>query len=632
VPVLRVGATLKHGTFIISSLLGRGGFGEVYLARQPRMDRDVAIKVLSPSVAEEKDTVQRFEREALAAARLRHPNVLPVFDFDFDEDSEIYFLAMQYIPGGRTLQSLMNVPMPVGEAARIVADVGSALDAAHAEQIIHRDVKPPNVLMDGSRPMLTDFGIAHLSEATGITQHGIAIGTPAYISPEQGQGKPVGPAADQYSLAVMAYHMLAGRPPFTGDSLSLVMQHVSTVPPALNTLNPNLPTEIASVVARALSKLPEQRYPSCSDFASALAGAAGVTLSGRASSPGGQLVDIGSMETVAPLPAGSAGSLNMGQYGGTPTVESAVAPSGFGGSAASGQASRPATVHGDAAAPVSRKPFPIAMAAAAGVAAVVLLVGIGLGVRQMTSSSATTAPPTVGPTLVALAPTVTAAAPVDPQLVPIQLRSNPNAGVFVDDESAGRTPLEVRLKPGEHDLKLLAPSYEEWTKRVVAEPGSALTVPPVDLIPLPAAKVINPTSKSLGKDAFVDASDLVRVATPTDQFRLGEDIDAVVYVSPLTNGIRDLAFDVKWRLERPGGQPASELTARQEVKSAWQQTFMHICIPASAADASGSNAPVNLTLFVEDQAIDTFTFRIGPGPLGAPSQCNREVPAQQAPV
>src|SRR6266511_841593 len=130
--VLQAGTGLKRGTFIIVSLLGRDGFGEVYLARQPRMDREVAIKVLSPAVSDDPEVVHRFEREALAAASLLHPNVLPVFDFDFDEDAGTYFLAMQYVPGGRTLKDRMGVQLDVATAAQFTRDVASALDAAHA--------------------------------------------------------------------------------------------------------------------------------------------------------------------------------------------------------------------------------------------------------------------------------------------------------------------------------------------------------------------------------------------------------------------------------------------------------------------------------------------------------------------
>ena len=276
VPVLAPGTRLKNGTFVIAEQLGQGGFGEVYLAKQPRMNRDVAIKVLLPRVAENAEMVARFEREAFAAASLSHPNVLAVFDFDFDGEVGVWFLAMQYVPGGHSLDELLGQPMELAEAARIVSAVASGLDAAHARGVVHRDVKPGNVLLDEGRPLLTDFGIAHLGSMAGITALGMAVGTPAYMSPEQAMGKTVVPASDQYSLAIVTYEMLAGRPPFLGDPLSLVQQQVQAAPPSLTNFNPRVNAAARAAITLALSKAPEERYESCSAFAQALSNAAAI--------------------------------------------------------------------------------------------------------------------------------------------------------------------------------------------------------------------------------------------------------------------------------------------------------------------------------------------------------------------
>jgi serine/threonine-protein kinase len=271
---LTPGTKLKNGTFVVAQELGRGGFGEVYLAKQPRMNRDVAIKVLLPRVAENGEIVARFEREAFAAASLSHPNVLSVFDFDFDGEVGVWFLAMQYVPGGRSLDDILGQPIELAEVARIITAVASGLDAAHNRGIVHRDVKPGNVLLDEDRPLLTDFGIAHLGSMAAITAMGVAVGTPAYMSPEQAMGKPVVPASDQYSLAIMTYEMLAGRPPFLGDALSLVQQQVQAAPPSLANFNPKVNAAARAAITLALSKTPEERYESCSAFARALTNAA----------------------------------------------------------------------------------------------------------------------------------------------------------------------------------------------------------------------------------------------------------------------------------------------------------------------------------------------------------------------
>ncbi len=268
--VLQSGTKLKHGTFEIVSLLGSGGFGEVYLGRQARVERDVAIKVLHPHIGANADMVVRFQREAFAAANLMHPHVLTVFDFDYDEDAGAWFLAMQYVPGGRTLREVLGVPRSVAEAVYLIEGVASALDAAHARGIIHRDVKPENVMLDGNRVLLTDFGIAHLTTMSSMTAIGLTIGTPAYMSPEQAMGRTVGARSDQYALGVMVYEMLAGRLPFIGEPVSLMIQHTSSEPPPLEAFNPDIVPSARAAVGRAMSKNPEDRFSSCMAFIDAL--------------------------------------------------------------------------------------------------------------------------------------------------------------------------------------------------------------------------------------------------------------------------------------------------------------------------------------------------------------------------
>jgi serine/threonine protein kinase len=290
-PVLQPGIRLKGGTYEILSLLGQGGFGEVYLARQTRVQRDVAIKVLLPHVSANESMVMRFQGEALAAGKLDHPNVLTVFDFDYEEALGVWFLALQYIPGGRTLRSVLGAPLPLGEVIHYVEAIAGALDAAHARNIVHRDVKPENVLLrvdDHSgviRPLLTDFGLARLRTSGVHTATGLIMGTLEYMAPEQGRGKEIGPASDQYALGVMAYEMLGGRRPFVGDQMSLLLAHANETPPPLTALNPLVNAATRAAVLLALSKAPEERFTTCAEFAQALRLASGWETSSPIGSP-----------------------------------------------------------------------------------------------------------------------------------------------------------------------------------------------------------------------------------------------------------------------------------------------------------------------------------------------------------
>ncbi|HZT06106.1 MAG TPA: protein kinase [Chloroflexota bacterium] len=271
-PVLGQGAVLKRGTFVIERLLGRGGFGEVYLAAQPRVGRQVAVKVLRPGLGEDPDVLRRFEREARAAGSFLHPHIVPVLDFDFDEAEAVWFLAMQYVPGGRTLRDRLVDPLSVDEASQIVSALASALDTAHARGVLHRDVKPSNVLLDeADRPLLSDFGIAHLDSISAVTQPGVRAGTALYMAPERWKGEPADAAGDQYSLAVMAYQMLAGRPPFVGDQHSLMMQHLSVEPPRLVRVRPEITEAMDLAVLRALRKERGDRFDTCGQLADELA-------------------------------------------------------------------------------------------------------------------------------------------------------------------------------------------------------------------------------------------------------------------------------------------------------------------------------------------------------------------------
>jgi len=253
------------GKYRILARLGRGGMAEVYKAFQPSLDRYVAVKLLHAFMAEDKDFLARFQREAKNVAALRHPNIVQVFDFDVE--GEQYYMVMEYLDGP-TLKTRLETlhqrgeRLPLVEVLRIVRDVGSALAYAHGRGIVHRDVKPANVILETSgRVILTDFGVAKILSGTQFTATGTVLGTPAYMSPEQGLGQPGDGRSDIYSLGVMLYEMATGRLPFDADTpLAVVMKHVKDPLPLPRSVQPDLPESLERVILRALAKEPAERY------------------------------------------------------------------------------------------------------------------------------------------------------------------------------------------------------------------------------------------------------------------------------------------------------------------------------------------------------------------------------------
>jgi serine/threonine protein kinase len=253
------------GNYRLVRSLGRGGFAEVYLARHVHLDRFAAIKLLYTQV--DGPDVQRFKREARIVADLRHPHIVNILDFGV-QDGRVPYLIMQYAPHG-TLRGLYprGSVLPPAEVLEYVTQVAQALDFAHSRHVIHRDVKPENMLLaEDDTLLLSDFGIATLISESGrqVTPH--VAGTSAYMAPEQLRGKPH-PASDQYALGVVAYEWLCGERPFRGSFPEIAAQHLNAAPPALRTRNPRISPSLEEVVHNALAKRPEQRYPSVGDFA-----------------------------------------------------------------------------------------------------------------------------------------------------------------------------------------------------------------------------------------------------------------------------------------------------------------------------------------------------------------------------
>ncbi len=259
------------GQYQILREIGRGGMAVVYEAYQPSLGRSVAIKVLPPQYTFDATFVQRFQQEARAAARLDHPNIVSIYDVG--EQNGVYYIVMQKLEG-ESLHGLIQRAgrIPPERAARIVAQVAQALDFAHARGLIHRDIKPANIIVDpNDHATLTDFGIAKAAEGTRMTQSGMLMGTPEYMSPEQASGKPVGPASDIYSLGIVLYQMLTGQAPFKADSTpALLYKQVYERPAPVRAYVSNLPAGIEQALERALAKDPAARFRNAGDMVAAL--------------------------------------------------------------------------------------------------------------------------------------------------------------------------------------------------------------------------------------------------------------------------------------------------------------------------------------------------------------------------
>ncbi|MGH7512614.1 MAG: serine/threonine-protein kinase, partial [Gemmatimonadales bacterium] len=261
-----------QGRYAIERELGRGGMATVYLARDLKLERRVALKLLRPELRAALGP-ERFLREIDIAARLTHPNILPLYDAG-EADGRLFY-AMPYVEGESLRQRLAREPqLPVAEAVRIAGQVAAALAHAHGQGIVHRDIKPENILLAGDHALVADFGIAKAldaSRAEKLTESGLSLGTPAYMSPEQGSGGMVDARSDLYALGCVTYEMLAGSPPFTGSTAQAILaRHAVDPVPPLGTVRSTVPETVAYAIERALAKVPADRFATVGEFARAL--------------------------------------------------------------------------------------------------------------------------------------------------------------------------------------------------------------------------------------------------------------------------------------------------------------------------------------------------------------------------
>lgn len=271
-----VGRTLSH--YHLLAQIGQGGMSSVFRAVDLNTDQTVAVKILSPMIAHEPRFRARFEREIKLLRRLQHPNIIPILDFG--EADGLAFIVMPFVGTGTLADRMLDGPIDAVTGGQIIGQLASALQCAHENGVIHRDVKPSNVLLDEQgNVLLSDFSFAHQSDASQDITGSALIGTPSYMSPEQCRGEEIDARSDQYSFAIVLYQMSTGRLPFEGDTpMAIAMKHVSTPLPRPREVNPNLPAEVEMVLIRALAKDPTLRYPSVQDLNETFQAALGMAL------------------------------------------------------------------------------------------------------------------------------------------------------------------------------------------------------------------------------------------------------------------------------------------------------------------------------------------------------------------
>jgi serine/threonine protein kinase len=400
-------ARALEGRYEIIRLLGRGGMAAVFLAHDLVLERQVAIKVLPPDMTRDGQLIARFQREAKTAARLDHPSIIPIHRVE--SEAGLVYIVMKYVSGQSLEDLLVQGPLPVPQVRHILREAALALGHAHRRHIVHRDVKPANIMLeDDGRIVLTDFGISKALEGTTqLTGSGTIIGTPAYMAPEQAKGREVDGRADQYALAIVGHRALTGKLPFEGDPHSILYQQVFEPPPSVLERRPDTPRDLRLALERALAKDFTARFSSMEEFAASVSGE-------RAASPGSDSTTV---------------------------VSTPITPR---------RQSKPADNHGSG------------VWVAMGTLAVVIALAL-IGIPKLQSGAEGRA---AGRSAASAAPNVSRSAVKKSGFLTV--RSIPRAVLYVDGLKVGMTPVtNHRLTLGTHRLRLEQKGYRSVAETVV---------------------------------------------------------------------------------------------------------------------------------------------------------------------
>ena len=438
----RLARTLE-GRYEITRLLGRGGMAVVFLAQDLVLERQVAIKVLPPDMTRDAQLVTRFQQEAKTAAKLDHPNIIPIYRVE--SEGGLVYIVMKYVSGKSLEDLLAKGPLPIPRVRHVLREAALALGHAHRRRIVHRDVKPANIMLDDDgRVILTDFGISKAVQDTGqLTGTGTIIGTPHYMAPEQARGQEVDGRADQYALAIVGHRVLTGKLPFDGPAHSILYQQVFEQPPAVLDRRPDTPSDLRVALDRALAKDSKARFRTMEEFASAV--------SGERSGP----------TTVVSEPVKAASPVKLDQ---------------------------PAGDHG------AGVWVALATVAVLAVGAWLALPGFHSIVGSSTNRSApprvVVAPPVSKPMAVSRPVRRTPVAPVSPstqkrrgpvKLKPVQdallrVDSDPRGVLYLDGVRIGRTPIaNHRLPLGTHRLRVEQKGYQTVSETIVVRGTGRIT-------------------------------------------------------------------------------------------------------------------------------------------------------------